>query len=220
MKTQIVDLTGDCTSCDENASLNVNLKSAKRKRDNPSPKPLESVSDNASAPPQLAKYVPRTKIRKELTQAINGAKVERLRDMLKMLCYENEDVRRIMEREFLVGEDAVIDTRKEEEESKGNGVELADDTEPSSPDEDYWRLKKRKSTRFYQAGNKLESWGSELGSELGIQDREETLGVNYLPERVGIALTDPPHRLPVCENCGETFDPEYNDEKNCVWHSG
>ena len=39
-------------------------------------------------------------------------------------------------------------------------------------------------------------------------------------EPAGTTSRGPPQSFPVGENCGKTFNPEYNDEENCVWYSG
>jgi len=196
MTTRFIDLTED-SSGDENAFPGIRQtvfksKTPSRCKCKPARAPLQPVMNNV---PSLSEYIPKTDINPALVKAINVATIERLREMLKMICYENVESRKLVEAQFLVPIAKIplyhADTASEEDnESIPSSVERSSESGSDSGDENEDRGEEKPTRR---------------------EQEKEREALNKL-------VND--NQFPVCVNCGKSFNPDTNKEGICIWHEG
>ena len=110
MATQIIDLTSDCSS-DENAANHPRGKPSIAKSLAPHDPAVQRLLQSIAAPSGPARSpcsnVMRIDINQALIEAIDIAKVERLREIVKLACRENQSSRELVEKHLLVPLDKV-----------------------------------------------------------------------------------------------------------------
>lgn len=248
MTIQFIDLTED-SSADENsfgdmrATIFKSKAAVQSKHSKPARAraPLQQVTNNV---PSLSEYIPKTDINPALVRAINIATIERLREMLKMICYENVESRKLVEAQFLVTMKKVplyhADTASEaDNESIPPSVERSSESESDGREENEGRGEekptricdrllqgikptKREQEKERELLNKLVNDGHKA---LESANQTQNMVRNYLANmekrdvQVGAVSRDI-HKFPVCVNCGKTFNPETNREGICIWHEG
>jgi hypothetical protein len=246
MATQVIDLTDDCSS-DENTTghlagkaptseLNPTQYSAVHLAQLGARRPLQSITTPNVSGKSPYSTTPRADMNPALIQAIDIAKVERLREMLKLVCRENQSSRELVEKHLLVPLDQVsqsdLDSESEEDEesvasSEASASEEDDDDEQIiqrrirrlKEEEEHENFLRTQSGKVYRTEAE---WREYANTHL---DRDALAGIRprrIIPQTCGVkrkASTLLP-RFATCFNCKSEFDATQNEKGDCVWHWG
>jgi hypothetical protein len=199
--------------------------------------PFQPISNNSQS-----SHSPRAELAPSLIQAIDSAKIERLRDILKKVCQENASSRIMVEEDFLVESEKVVpyhpDTDSEnDEDSLISSSESSedDDSEESDSDGDeesneriiegvaknLFKQQTEQNIGLPQRQKARKTMREFRSEARAFMEKQKLKKMLKGQKRKAEVLSDPLcPRFLICENCKEEFDVTDNIRGDCIWHEG
>jgi len=224
MVTTIDDLPRDLSS-DECEAKDVILMGPKTrappcKKRKASHPPRAAQQPTKKSAPSSTTESPKTDnlISLELARSIDGASVRALRDLLKKVCRENVEARKLVEEQLLSEEDKEKLRQLDEDEYFSDQT-----TESLRESRERWRRNRLEISGDWGGHSKFLDEAGELFRQFAHYDQSVLPKAKEDAKRIEATLH--PHSnhsatFPACLNCGKKFNPRTNFHGECKWHSG